>query len=166
MQELKDNKYKITDIQVKEVKRNAPAPFTTSVLQQTASSRLGFSPKKTMMLAQKLYEGIEGSKEEGLAGLITYMRTDSTRISDEAVNSARDFIGKNYGKEYLPDKPKVFKAKGKNTQDAHEAIRPTDINRRPEDMKKLGKDLHNLYDLIWKRLVASQCRRQCWIRKP
>ncbi|MBK7254887.1 MAG: type I DNA topoisomerase [Ignavibacteria bacterium] len=156
LQELKDNKYKITDIQVKEVKRNAPAPFTTSVLQQTASSRLGFSPKKTMMLAQKLYEGIEGSKEEGLAGLITYMRTDSTRISDEAVNSARDFIGKNYGKEYLPDKPKVFKAKGKNTQDAHEAIRPTDINRRPEDMKKLGKDLHNLYDLIWKRLVASQ----------
>lgn len=156
LQELKDNKYKITDIQVKEVKRNAPAPFTTSVLQQTASSRLGFSPKKTMMLAQKLYEGIEGSKEEGLVGLITYMRTDSTRISDEAVNSARDFIGKNYGKEYLPDKPKVFKAKGKNTQDAHEAIRPTDINRRPEDMKKLGKDLHNLYDLIWKRLVASQ----------
>lgn len=156
IQELKDNKYRITDIQVKEVRRNAPAPFTTSVLQQTASSRLGFSPKKTMMLAQKLYEGIEGNKDEGLVGLITYMRTDSTRISDEAVNSARDFIKTNYGDEYLPDAPKVFKSKKKNTQDAHEAIRPTDVNRKPEDMKKLGKDLHLLYDLIWKRLVASQ----------
>lgn len=156
LQELKDNKYKITDIQVKEVKRNAPAPFTTSVLQQTASSRLGFSPKKTMMLAQKLYEGIEGNKEEGLVGLITYMRTDSTRVSDEAVNSARKYIGENFGDDFLPDKPKVFKSKKKNTQDAHEAIRPTDVNRKPEDMKKLGKDLHALYDLIWKRFVASQ----------
>jgi len=156
MQELRENKYKITDIQVKEVKRNAPAPFTTSVLQQTASSRLGFSPKKTMMLAQKLYEGIEGNKEEGLVGLITYMRTDSTRVSSEAVDSARGFIGDNYGKEYLPDHPKEFKTKKKNTQDAHEAIRPTDVNRKPEDMKKLGKDLYSLYDLIWKRFVASQ----------
>ena len=156
MQELRDNKYKITDIQVKEVKRNAPAPFTTSVLQQTASSRLGFSPKKTMMLAQKLYEGIEGNKEDGLVGLITYMRTDSTRVSGEAVDSARVFIDENYGKDYLPEKPKEFKTKKKNTQDAHEAIRPTDVNRKPEDMKKLGKDLFALYDLIWKRFVASQ----------
>jgi len=156
LQELKDNKYKITDIQVREVKRNAPAPFTTSVLQQTASLRLGFSPKKTMMLAQKLYEGIEGTKEEGLVGLITYMRTDSTRVSAEAVTSARDFIKNNYGDEYLPVQPKIFKTNKKNTQDAHEAIRPTDVNRRPEDMKKLGKDLHALYDLIWKRFVASQ----------
>lgn len=156
MQDLRENKYKITDIQVKEVRRNAPAPFTTSVLQQTASSRLGFSPKKTMMLAQKLYEGIEGNKEEGLVGLITYMRTDSTRVSNEAVDSARGFIGENYGKEYLPDQPKEFKSKKKNAQDAHEAIRPTDVNRKPEDMKKLGKDLYSLYDLIWKRFVASQ----------
>ncbi|HMQ67380.1 MAG TPA: type I DNA topoisomerase [Ignavibacteria bacterium] len=156
LQELRDNKYKITDITVKEVKRNAPAPFTTSVLQQTASTRLGFSPKKTMMLAQKLYEGIEGNKEEGLVGLITYMRTDSTRVSNEAITSARDFIDANFGKEFLPAKPKEFKSKKKNTQDAHEAIRPTDVNRRPEDMKKLGKDLHLLYDLIWKRFVASQ----------
>ncbi len=155
MIDLKDNKYRIADITVKEMKRNAPAPFTTSVLQQTASSRLGFSPKKTMMLAQKLYEGIEGNKEDGLVGLITYMRTDSTRVSQEAVVSAREFINSNYGKDYLPDQPKVFKAK-KNTQDAHEAIRPTDVNRKPEDMKKLGKDLHALYDLIWKRFVASQ----------
>ena len=156
LQELRDNKYLITDIQVKEVRRNAPAPFTTSVLQQTASSRLGFSPKKTMMLAQKLYEGIEGNKEEGLVGLITYMRTDSIRVSGEAIDSAREFINKNYGNEYLPDQPKIFKSKKKNTQDAHEAIRPTDVNRKPEDMKKLGKDLQNLYDLIWKRFVASQ----------
>ena len=156
MQELKDNKYQITDITVKEVKRNAPAPFTTSVLQQTASSRLGFSPKKTMMLAQKLYEGIEGNKEDGLVGLITYMRTDSTRVSNEAISSAREFINTNYGDEYLPENAKVFKTKKKNTQDAHEAIRPTDVNRKPEDMKKLGKDLHALYDLIWKRFVASQ----------
>ncbi|MBL8008312.1 MAG: type I DNA topoisomerase, partial [Ignavibacteria bacterium] len=113
LQELRDNKYKVTDIQVKEVRRNAPAPFTTSVLQQTASSRLGFSPKKTMMLAQKLYEGIEGNKEEGLVGLITYMRTDSTRVSDEAVKSARDFINENYGSEFLPEEPKVFKTKKK-----------------------------------------------------
>ena len=156
LQELKDNKYKITDITVKEVKRNAPAPFTTSVLQQTASSRLGFSPKRTMMLAQKLYEGIEGNKEEGLVGLITYMRTDSTRVSNEAITTARKFIDENYGDEYLPQQPKVFKSKKKNTQDAHEAIRPTDVNRKPEDMKKLGKDLHALYELIWKRFVASQ----------
>ncbi|MBS1518703.1 MAG: type I DNA topoisomerase [Bacteroidetes bacterium] len=156
LQDLRDNKYKVTDIQVKEVKRNAPAPFTTSVLQQTASSRLGFSPKKTMMLAQKLYEGIEGNKEEGLVGLITYMRTDSTRVSKDAVDSAREYIGENFGKDYLPEKPKEFKSKKKNTQDAHEAIRPTDVNRKPEDMKKLGKDLYLLYDLIWKRFVASQ----------
>lgn len=156
LQELKDNKYVITDIQVKEVRRNAPAPFTTSVLQQTASSRLGFSPKKTMMLAQKLYEGIEGNKEEGLVGLITYMRTDSTRVSNEAITSAREFIKSEFGGEYLPEDPKIFKSKKKNTQDAHEAIRPTDVNRKPEQMKKLGKDLHALYDLIWKRFVASQ----------
>ncbi len=156
IQELRDNKFKITDIQVREMRRNAPAPFTTSVLQQTASSRLGYSPKKTMMLAQKLYEGIEGNKEEGLVGLITYMRTDSTRVSEEAIKSAREFIHGNFGDEYLPEQPKIYKSKKKNTQDAHEAIRPTDINRRPEQMKKLGKDLHALYELIWKRFIASQ----------
>jgi DNA topoisomerase-1 len=155
MQELENNKFKIVEINVKEVKRNAPAPFTTSVLQQTASSRLGFSPKKTMMLAQKLYEGIEGNKDEGLVGLITYMRTDSTRVSKEASDSAKEFIKTNYGNDYLPAETKVFKSK-KSAQDAHEAIRPTDVNRRPQEMKKLGKDLHALYDLIWKRFVASQ----------
>ena len=155
VEELRGNKFKITDIQVKSVKRNPPAPFTTSVLQQAASTRLGFSPKKTMMLAQKLYEGIEVEKGEGNVGLITYMRTDSTRISPEAVHSAREFIEKNYGKEYIPEKAKIFSTKGK-TQDAHEAIRPSDVLRKPELMKKLGKDLHALYTLIWKRFVASQ----------
>lgn len=155
LQELQNNKFRITEINVKEVKRNAPAPFTTSVLQQTASSRLGFSPKKTMTLAQKLYEGIEGSKEEGLVGLITYMRTDSTRVSKEASDAAREYVKRNFGDDYLPETAKVFKSK-KNTQDAHEAIRPTDVSRRPDEMKKLGKDLHALYDLIWKRFVASQ----------
>ncbi|MBX7043106.1 MAG: type I DNA topoisomerase [Ignavibacteria bacterium] len=164
LNELENNKFTITDITVKEVKRNAPAPFTTSVLQQTASSRLGFSPKKTMMLAQKLYEGIEGSKEEGLVGLITYMRTDSTRVSKEATDSARNFIKDNYGDDYLPEGVKVFKSK-KNTQDAHEAIRPTDVNRLPREMKKLGKDLHALYDLIWKRFVASQMSQAVFDQK-
>lgn len=153
---LKNNKYKITDIQVREVKRNAPAPFTTSVLQQTASTRLGFSPKRTMAVAQKLYEGIEIKKGEGNVGLITYMRTDSTRLSPEAINAAREYIDKSYGKDYLPEAPKIFANKSKNAQDAHEAIRPTDVNITPDDVKKLGKEYHALYDLIWKRFVASQ----------
>ena len=156
IEELRSNKFKVTDIQLKTVRRNPPAPFTTSVLQQTASTRLGFSPKKTMMLAQKLYEGIEVKKGEGNVGLITYMRTDSTRVSPEAVHTAREFIEKNYGKEYLPEKAKVFKSKGKKTQDAHEAIRPSEVLREPESLKKLGKDLLSLYTLIWKRFVASQ----------
>jgi DNA topoisomerase-1 len=113
IEELKGNKFKITDIHFKTVKRNPPVPFITSVLQQTASTRLGFSPKKTMTLAQKLYEGIEVEKGEGNVGLITYMRTDSTRVSPEAVSSTRDFIKNNYGKEYLPEKTKVFASKGK-----------------------------------------------------
>jgi DNA topoisomerase-1 len=156
LESLKGNKFKITDIQVKEVKRNAPAPFTTSVLQQAASTRLGFSPKKTMMLAQKLYEGIEISKEEGPVGLITYMRTDSIRISPEASEAARKYVNDKFGSEYLPAKPKVFKSKKKSAQDAHEAIRPTDVFRTPEMLGSLSKDLFSLYDLIWKRFTASQ----------
>ncbi len=155
LEELKNNKYKVEDIQLKDVKKNPPLPFTTSVLQQTASTRLGFSPKRTMMLAQKLYEGVE-IKGEGNVGLITYMRTDSTRVSNEAKNAAIDFIEKNFGKEYINTNNKTTNGKSKNTQDAHEAIRPTDITRRPEDLKKLDKNLLALYDLIWKRFVASQ----------
>ena len=156
IESLKNNKYKIIDIQVKEVKRNAPAPFTTSVLQQTASTRMGFSPKRTMAVAQKLYEGIEVKKGEGNVGLITYMRTDSTRLSPEAVDAAREYIKTEYGKEYMPEAPKIFANKSKNAQDAHEAIRPTDVNIHPDMVMKLGKEYHALYDLIWKRFVASQ----------
>lgn len=157
IEELKGNKFRINDIQEKEVKRNAPAPFTTSVLQQVASSRLGFAPKRTMMLAQKLYEGVETTKGEGNVGLITYMRTDSTRISDDASSAAKKFIHENYGEEYsLKGKAAPKKDTGKKTQDAHEAIRPTDVFRTPESLKKLDKDLLKLYTLIWQRFVASQ----------
>ncbi|MFA5404815.1 MAG: type I DNA topoisomerase [Ignavibacteria bacterium] len=156
LEDLRNNKYIIEDIQVKDVKKNPPLPFTTSVLQQTASTRLGFSPKRTMMLAQKLYEGVEITKGEGNVGLITYMRTDSTRVSNEAVNAAKDFIEKTYGKEYISTNNKPAKSKSKNVQDAHEAIRPADFTRRPEDLKKLDKNLFALYDLIWKRFIASQ----------
>jgi len=156
LEELKNNKYRIEDIQVKDVKKNPPMPFTTSVLQQTASTRLGFSPKRTMMLAQKLYEGVEISKDEGSVGLITYMRTDSTRVSKEAVKMANDFVENNYGKEYVLENFKSSNGKSKNTQDAHEAIRPTDVFRKPEDLKKLDKSLLALYRLIWERFLASQ----------
>ncbi len=154
--DLKSKLYKVTDVLRKEVKRNPYPPFTTSSLQQDASVRLRYAPKKTMMIAQKLYEGIDIG-EEGLTGLITYMRTDSTRLSDDAITEAREFIKDKYGKEYLPDEPKVYTKKGQNTQDAHEGIRPTSINRTPESLRKhLTADLYRLYDLIWKRTVASQ----------
>lgn len=159
LEDLKDNKFKVIDIQTREVKRNPQPPFTTSMLQQAASTRLGFSPKKTMMLAQKLYEGVEIKKGEGNVGLITYMRTDSTRISPEAVKQARTFISENYGKDYVPEIPNVYTKKSKNAQEAHEGIRPTDINLKPEDLKKLDKSLLALYTLIWKRFIASQMEK-------
>ena len=139
----------------KERKRNATPPFITSKLQQEAARKLGFSVKKTMSVAQKLYEGVEiGS--EGLVGLITYMRSDSTRVSDTALGELRDFIGGNYGNNYLPEKPIFYKTKG-GAQDAHEAIRPTDANRTPENVKNyLDNDGYRLYRLIWQRFVASQ----------
>jgi len=154
--DLNTKSFKVSDIIKKEVKRNPYPPFTTSSLQQDASVRLRFAPKKTMMLAQKLYEGIDIG-EEGLTGLITYMRTDSTRLSEDAVAEARGFIKDKYGKEYLPKEPKVYSKKKENTQDAHEAIRPTSVWRTPESLKKdLTPDLLRLYDLIWKRFVACQ----------
>lgn len=156
LEDLKENKFKVIDIQTKEVKKNPPAPFTTSVLQQAASTQLGFSPKKTMNLAQKLYEGVEIVKGEGNIGLITYMRTDSTRVSPEAINAVREYISQNFGKEYLPKEPNVFNKKAKNIQEAHEAIRPTDVNINPEKLKKIDKSLYLLYKLIWERFVASQ----------
>jgi DNA topoisomerase-1 len=145
----------VDSVTTKERKRNATPPFITSKLQQEASRKFGFAVKKTMMLAQKLYEGIEiGS--EGAVGLITYMRTDSTRVSDAALNEVRGYIGGAYGESYLPGKPNIYRSK-KDAQDAHEAIRPTDVNRTPDSLaNKLGPDELKLYRLIWQRFVASQ----------
>ncbi|PIU45298.1 MAG: type I DNA topoisomerase [Ignavibacteriales bacterium CG07_land_8_20_14_0_80_59_12] len=147
--------YRITDVQKKQVKRNPLPPFITSTLQQEAAARLRFSTKKTMMVAQKLYEGVELGGE-GSAGLITYMRTDSTRLSSEAVAAARTYIYENYGGEYLPREPRSFR-KGKSSQDAHEAIRPTSLKHTPKSVRKfLDKDLFALYGLIWNRFIACQ----------
>lgn len=136
-------------------KRTPAPPFITSTLQQEAARKFGYSTKKTMMLAQQLYEGVE-IEGEGSVGLITYMRTDSTRISDEALSQARDFIRKNYGEKYLPEKARVYKTKSA-AQDAHEAIRPTTADLPPERVKgSLQRDMFRLYKLIWERFIASQ----------
>ncbi|HEY4613360.1 MAG TPA: type I DNA topoisomerase [Bacteroidota bacterium] len=155
LEDIRKQQFEISNIERKPVKRNAPAPFITSTLQQEAARRLRLSAKRTMMLAQKLYEGVELG-EEGRTGLITYMRTDSTRLSEEAVTHVREYILENYGKEYVPKEPRLFK-KGKASQDAHEAIRPTSIKHTPKYIKKfLDKDLFALYELIWNRFVACQ----------
>jgi len=153
--DIRKQSYAISDIQRKPVRRNPPAPFITSTLQQEAARRLRFTSKRTMMLAQKLYEGIELG-EEGRVGLITYMRTDSTRLSEDAVKEVREHIYTNYGKEYLPHEPRLFK-KGKSSQDAHEAIRPTYAKYAPKVVKKyLDPEMFELYELIWNRFVACQ----------
>ncbi len=148
----------VTDVTKKERRRNPPAPFITSTLQQEAAKQLGFSAKRTMRAAQGLYEGVDVG--DGPVGLITYMRTDSVRVADSAIEQAREFINANYDKRYLPETPNVHAGKrGGNArvQDAHEAIRPTEVGRRPEDMKKyLESDLFKLYQLVWRRFVASQ----------
>ena len=138
-----------------ERRRKPSAPFTTSSLQQDAARKLGFTSRKTMMLAQQLYEGIELGRH-GATGLITYMRTDSTRLSDLAQNDARTFIGEQFGPSYVPKQPNVY-ATGKKAQDAHEAIRPTNVSLTPESLEKfLNKDQLKLYTLIWQRFTASQ----------
>lgn len=154
MNELDGKEYKVTDIDTKERLRNPVAPYTTSKLQQAASTNLNFNSSKTMQVAQMLYEGIEISGEA--TGLITYMRTDSTRISPVAQEAARKFIEATYGKEYLPSEPPNYGVK-KNAQDAHEAIRPTDVNLTPEKLKQsLKPEQYKLYKLIWERFVSSQ----------
>ena len=155
LSELEGGDFVITDIK-KGVKKKTPAPpFITSTLQQEASRRLGFQAKRTMKAAQELYEGIDLPKL-GAVGLITYMRTDSLRISDEAVQGAREYITGKYGEQYLPEKPRVYKKKS-NTQDAHEAIRPTMPSMTPEQVKaSLTLDQYKLYKLIWERFTASQ----------
>lgn len=152
---LADKKYQVLDIKKKQTKRRPNPPFITSSLQQEASRKLGFGAKRTMMVAQKLYEGvaINGSNQ----GLITYMRTDSISMTPEAVAKARDYIGGKFGKDYLPEKPNLFKSKVKNAQEAHEAIRPVDFALDPAQVKQyLDEDQFKLYDLIFKRAVASQ----------
>ncbi len=152
---VRNEKFIVNSVERKERKKNALPPFITSTLQQEASRKLRFSVKKTMMLAQKLYEGIDLG-EEGPVGLITYMRTDSVRISGGALNEAREIIMKTYGGEYLPEKPNTFKVK-KSAQDAHEAIRPTYVGKLPDSVKRhLSDDEFQLYKLIWQRFVASQ----------
>ena len=145
----------IGDVEKKERRRYPTPPFVTSKLQQEAARKLGFQPRRTMQLAQQLYEGIELG-DEGSVGLITYMRTDSTRISNDALNAVRQFIAGQYGKDYLPGKPNSYRSK-KGAQDAHEAIRPTSLEYTPDRVRRyLRRDAFQLYSLIWDRFVASQ----------
>lgn len=155
LKDLESAHFVVSKIEKKDTKRQSPPPFTTSKLQQEASRRLNFTAKKTMSIAQKLYEGIELGKE-GPVGLITYMRTDSFRISTEAVAGARAYIDEIYGKDFLPAKPRIFKSPRKS-QDAHEAIRPASMLHKPRDIKQyLSNDQFLLYQLIWNRFLASQ----------
>jgi DNA topoisomerase-1 len=147
--------YRVQEIKKRKSKRNPPSPFTTSLLQQSASNQLGYGSKKTMRLAQQLYEGIDIGAD-GAIGLITYMRTDSKRISNDAQQEARKFIGLQYGEKFIPEKPRNYKTSDK-AQDAHEAIRPTSVFRTPKDLEHvLTKEQYKLYDLIWRRFLASQ----------
>ncbi len=155
--ELKKQKFILSAVNKSERRRNPSPPFTTSKLQQEAARKLGFGAKRTMALAQMLYEGIDLGKD-GSVGLITYMRTDSTRVSDTAIGSVRELIKDRFGSEYLPDSPNVYKGK-KGAQDAHEAVRPTSMDHPPEAVKDfLEEDAFKLYELIWKRFVASQMK--------
>ena len=155
---INKSKFKIKDISSKVHKRNPLAPFTTSTLQQTASGKFGFGASRTMQIAQRLYQGVDIEGET--TGLITYMRTDGTQLSKEAITEFRNLIQKDYGKEYLPDIANTYVGKkAKNAQEAHEAIRPTDIMRKPIDLKKyINADQFKLYDLIWSRALSSQMK--------
>jgi DNA topoisomerase-1 len=146
----------LVEIEVKPKTRAPTPPFTTSQLQQKAATMLRFSAKRTMMVAQQLYEGVE-LPGEGSVGLITYMRTDSTRVSDDAVAQVRELIGERFGDPYLPEKPNQFRTKAKGAQEAHEAIRPTDVARTPEKLRAvLSDEQHKLYKLVWEKFVSSQ----------
>ena len=154
--ELQEADYSVLKIGTKQIKRSPAPPFITSTMQQEAWRRFHFSAKRTMSLAQQLYEGLPIGKE-GSVGLITYMRTDSTHVATHAISEAREYIGNKYGASYLPQKARVFAGKVKGAQEAHEAIRPTQIMREPSAIKEyLSIDQHKLYQLIWQRMVASQ----------
>ena len=156
IENIKKKKYQISDIGSKIHTRNPLGPFTTSTLQQTSSSKLGFGASRTMQIAQRLYQGVD--IEGDTIGLITYMRTDGTNISKDAINNFRNYISNNYGEKYLPNNPLNYSGKkAKNAQEAHEAIRPTDIKRNPKILKKyLSADQYKLYNLIWSRALSSQ----------
>jgi DNA topoisomerase-1 len=158
---LKQAEFKLADIETKQSSSSAPAPFITSTLQQAAANRLGFGAKRTMSIAQQLYEGIDlGSM--GALGLITYMRTDSTHISSEAISEVRNYINRHIGSNYLPEKPNFY-ASNKNAQQAHEAVRPTDVDLTPLEIKQcLTEEQFRLYDLIWRRFVACQMGQAKW----
>jgi DNA topoisomerase I len=147
--------FAVDSVEAKPVKRNPGPPFTTSTLQQAASSKLGFSASRTMQVAQKLYEGIDIGGET--VGLITYMRTDGVQMAPEAIDAARSAVADQFGPRYVPEKARIYSTKAKNAQEAHEAIRPTDFNRSPDKVRRfLDADQLRLYDLIWKRGIASQ----------
>jgi DNA topoisomerase I len=151
-----NGKLTVASVEKKQRKRNPAAPFTTSTLQQEASRKLGFGAQRTMRTAQQLYEGIDLTGE-GAVGLISYMRTDSVNLANEAVAEIREVIAKRYGQDHLPEEPRVYKTKSKNAQEAHEAIRPTSAARAPEDIHgKLTEEQRKLYELIWKRTIACQ----------
>jgi len=151
---IKASRFSVSKVERKQTKRNPAPPFTTSTLQQEAARKLHFGAKKTMQIAQRLYEGVTLGGET--TGLITYMRTDGVSISREAITSIRDYINSAYGSKYIPATPRVYSAKAKNAQEAHEAIRPTDLNRLPKDLTMLDDDQRRLYQLIWNRTAASQ----------
>ena len=153
--DLKTRRYTITDVRKKQVSRHPAAPFITSTLQQEAARKLGFSPAHTMRVAQKLYEGVNVGGDT--VGLITYMRTDGTQLSGEAIGQARAYIEKHMGESYLPKSARAYTSKAKNAQEAHEAIRPTAVSRTPDSVRgKLSSEEHALYTLIWQRMVACQ----------
>ena len=155
VEDLKKSEFVISKVTNKTTKRKPTAPFITSTLQRAASSKLGFGVQKTMQVAQKLYEGIE--LENGAVGLITYMRTDSVRVSDDAMNMAKDFILNNYGEKYYPETPNMYVKGKQNVQDAHEAIRPSYPDKTPESIKQyLDNDQYRLYKLIWEKFMSSQ----------
>jgi DNA topoisomerase-1 len=154
--DLESASFKVVGVTQREQKRNAPAPYTTSKLQQDGTSYLRFGTKRTMSIAQRLYEGIDLKKDGGLVGLITYMRTDSVRVSPDAITEAREFIAAKHGEKFLPAKPNVFKSR-KDAQEAHEAIRPTSLELSPDKVRKhLTDEQFKLYKLIWDRFIASQ----------
>ncbi len=147
--------FQVKSVERKQVRRHPPAPFTTSTLQQEASRKLGFGTSRTMQIAQRLYEGVD--IEGDTVGLITYMRTDSVQLSREAIDAARTQIGADYGREYVPEQPRVYKSTAKNAQEAHEAIRPTNFGLRPQEIARhLDPEQLKLYELIWKRALASE----------